>query len=71
MNSAIAAKAFTILTAMDQLKEFPEAIGRNRPREDQRVASANLVNWLDRRRTAREFKDRDPDVIVSEQANQA
>ncbi len=64
VNSAIAVKAFTILTAMDQLKEFPEAIGRNRPREDQRVASANLVNWLDRRRTAREFKDRDPDVLV-------
>ena len=39
-------------------EEFPEAIGRNRPREDQRVASANLVNRLDQRRPAGQ-KDRD------------
>ena len=57
-------KAFTVLTAMTELKGFPEALGRNRLREDLRATSHNLQNWLDRRQAAREFRDRDPDVIV-------
>ena len=57
-------KVFTILTAMTELKGFPEALGRNRLREDLRATSHNLENWLDRRQAAREFRDRDPDVIV-------
>jgi cation diffusion facilitator CzcD-associated flavoprotein CzcO len=57
-------KVFTILTAMAGLKGFPEALGRNRPREDLRATSRNLNNWLDRRQAAREFRHRDPDVIV-------
>ena len=64
LSSASTAKMFTILTAMDELKGYPEAIGRNCLREDQRAASGSLENWLDRRRAAREFRDRDPDVIV-------
>jgi cation diffusion facilitator CzcD-associated flavoprotein CzcO len=64
LNSSATAKILTILTAMYELKGFPEAKGRNRPREDQRAASQSLENWLDRRRAAREFRDRDPDVIV-------
>jgi cation diffusion facilitator CzcD-associated flavoprotein CzcO len=58
------ARVFTILTAMDELKGYPEPIGRNRSREDQRAASASLETWLDRRQAAGEFRDRDPDVIV-------
>jgi putative flavoprotein involved in K+ transport len=57
-------KVFTVLTAMGDLKKFPEPLGRNRPREDLRVTSRNLENWLDRRQAAREFRDHDPDVIV-------
>jgi cation diffusion facilitator CzcD-associated flavoprotein CzcO len=57
-------QVFTILTAMNELKGFSEAIGRNRPREDLRAASRRLDNWLDRRQAAREFRHRDPDVIV-------
>jgi cation diffusion facilitator CzcD-associated flavoprotein CzcO len=64
LNSSATALVFTILTAMHELKGFPEAIGRNRPREDQRTASQSLENWLDRRQAAREFRDRDPDVLV-------
>ena len=64
LNSSATALVFTILTAMYELKGFPEAMGRNRPREDQRAASQSLENWLDRRRVAREFRDRDPDVLV-------
>lgn len=57
-------EVFTVLTAMAELKEFPEPLGRTRPREDLRATSRNLENWLDRRQAAREFRDRDPDVIV-------
>lgn len=60
----LAAKAFTLLTTMQQLKNFPEAVGRNRPHEDMRATSYELENWLDRRTAAREFKDRDPDVVI-------
>jgi cation diffusion facilitator CzcD-associated flavoprotein CzcO len=60
----LAAKAFTLLTTMQQLKDFPEAVGRNRPHEDMRATSYELENWLDRRTAAREFKDRDPDVVI-------
>lgn len=58
------ATAFTLLTTMQELKEFPEAVGRNRPHEDMRVTSYELENWLDRRTAAREFSDRDPDVVI-------
>jgi cation diffusion facilitator CzcD-associated flavoprotein CzcO len=64
LSSATTARVFTILTAMDELKGHPEAIGRRRRREDQRAASASLETWLDRRQAAGEFRDRDPDVIV-------
>jgi cation diffusion facilitator CzcD-associated flavoprotein CzcO len=56
--------AFTVLTAMQELKAFPEPVGRTRPREDMRAASGEAENWLDRRNQAREFRDKDPDVIV-------
>jgi putative flavoprotein involved in K+ transport len=59
-----APKVFTILTAMNQLNDFPESIGRDRPREDLRSSSRSLDNWLDRRQAAREFRHRDPDVVV-------
>lgn len=57
-------KAYTVLTTMKELKAFPEAVGRKRPREDLRRTSGEPGNWLDRRIAAREFKDRDPEVIV-------
>lgn len=57
-------KAFTILTTMRELKAFPEATGRRRPREDMRATSGEVGNWLDRRTLIREFSDSDPEVIV-------
>jgi cation diffusion facilitator CzcD-associated flavoprotein CzcO len=57
-------KIFTILTAMQELKGYPEALGRNRPREDLRATARHLDNWLDKRLATREFRDTDPDVIV-------
>jgi cation diffusion facilitator CzcD-associated flavoprotein CzcO len=57
-------RALTVLTAMDELKRFPKATARNRPREDPRIASRRLDNWLDRRNAARQFTDRDPEVVI-------
>jgi hypothetical protein len=63
-NSPASMKAFTVLTAMSALKAFPEATGRKRLREDLRSTSNELENWLDRRNSAREFDQKDPDVII-------
>jgi len=59
-----ASTAFTILTTMLALKAFPERTGRNRPRENLRKTASEIQNWLDRRKAIRQFKDRDPDVVV-------
>ena len=63
-NSPESLTALTVLTTMRELKAFPEATGRRRPREDMCASSGELANWLDRRNLAREFKDKDPEVIV-------
>lgn len=63
-NRAESLKAFTVLTTMRELKAFPEATGRRRPREDMRASSGEVENWLDRRKLVREFSDKDPEVIV-------
>ena len=57
-------RAFTLLTTMKALKAFPDRTGRNRPREDIRMNSRGTPNGLDERDAAREFEDRDPDVII-------
>lgn len=57
-------KVYTFLTAMQELKGFPEKRGKNRPHDDLRVASAQTENWLDRRRAAGRFEDKDPEVVV-------
>ncbi|MFZ0524369.1 MAG: NAD(P)/FAD-dependent oxidoreductase [Xanthobacteraceae bacterium] len=63
-GSPAAAEAYTFLTTMQELKGYPEKRGKSRPRDDLRLTSTQTENWLDRRRAARQFKDRDPDVIV-------
>lgn len=57
-------KAFTILTAIKELKKYPQATARNRARDDLRVTSRELDNWRDRRNKARQFKDKDPEVVI-------
>lgn len=63
-NTPESLKAFTVLTTMRELKAFPEATGRKRPREDMRASSGELQNWLDRRNFEREFRDKDPEVVI-------
>jgi cation diffusion facilitator CzcD-associated flavoprotein CzcO len=61
--TAVTAKAFTVLTTMKELKDYPQATARNRPREDWH-ATSETANWLDRRNAARQLSDHDPDVVV-------
>jgi cation diffusion facilitator CzcD-associated flavoprotein CzcO len=63
-NAPGGAKALTLLTTLQELKKFPQATARSRPREDLRVASRQHENWRDRRNAAREFRDRDPEVVI-------
>ena len=63
-NSPGDVKAFTILTAMKELKQYPQATARNRSRDDLRMTSRELENWRDRRNKARQFLDKDPEVVI-------
>src|SRR6202012_2161259 len=58
------AKIFTILTAMKELKNFPDPAGRNRRRDDLRAISHGLDSWIDQRNAARDFRHRDPEVLI-------
>ncbi|MGH8708173.1 MAG: flavin-containing monooxygenase [Burkholderiales bacterium] len=57
-------KAWTLLTALDELKGHEEQVGRLRP--DGRSYSRGFggPSWLDRRRSSLEYRDRDPAVLV-------
>ena len=62
--SGSSAKAFTILTAMKELKAAPEHVGRRRFRGDVNKLALDEENWLDRRLAAADFSTRDPEVLV-------
>jgi thioredoxin reductase len=57
-------KAWTLLTALDELKGFEEQLGTSRPRGQAYSRDFRGPNWLDLRKTAAEYADRDPDVLV-------
>jgi putative flavoprotein involved in K+ transport len=57
-------KAWTLLTALDELKGFEEALGSSRPRGQSYSRDFRGPNWLDLRKAAAEYTDRDPDVLV-------
>jgi cation diffusion facilitator CzcD-associated flavoprotein CzcO len=57
-------KAWTLLTALDELKGFEEALGRSRPRGQAYSRDFRGPNWLDLRREAAAYADRDPTVLV-------
>ncbi|HEX3114305.1 MAG TPA: NAD(P)/FAD-dependent oxidoreductase [Bradyrhizobium sp.] len=57
-------KAWTLLTALDELKGFEEPLGSSRPRGQSYSRDFRGPNWLDLRKAAAEFADRDPDVLV-------
>jgi putative flavoprotein involved in K+ transport len=57
-------KAWTLLTALDGLKAFPEQVGRARPTGASYARDFRGANWLDRRTAAAAYADRDPTVLV-------
>jgi thioredoxin reductase len=57
-------KAWTLLTALDELKGFEEALGTLRPRGQAYSRDFRGPNWLDLRRTETEYAGRDPDALV-------
>src|ERR1700730_12031995 len=57
-------KAWTLLTALDELKGFEEQQGKPRPRGNSYARDFRAPNWLDLRKAAAQYADRDPDVLV-------
>ncbi|VIO80620.1 flavin-containing monooxygenase [Bradyrhizobium ivorense] len=57
-------KAWTLLTALEELKGFEEQQGSTRPRGQAYSRDFRGPNWLDQRKAAAEYADRDPDVLV-------
>jgi len=57
-------KAWTLLTAIDELKGFEESIGTRRPHGEAYSRDFRGPNWLDRRKAAAAYADRDPAVLV-------
>ncbi|WP_426422709.1 NAD(P)/FAD-dependent oxidoreductase [Bradyrhizobium genosp. A] len=57
-------KAWTLLTALDELKGFEEQLGTLRPRGQAYSRDFRGPNWLDLRNASRDYSDRDPTVLV-------
>jgi thioredoxin reductase len=57
-------KAWTLLTALDEIKGYEERLGRSRPQDKAYSRDFRGPNWLDLRKAAAEYSDRDPAVLV-------
>ncbi len=57
-------KAWTLLTALDEIKGYEEQPGGSRPDGKSYARDFRGPNWLDVRRAGAEYADRDPDVLV-------
>ncbi|MEH2490917.1 flavin-containing monooxygenase [Bradyrhizobium sp. AZCC 2230] len=57
-------KAWTLLTALDELKGFEEQLGTSRPRGEAYSRDFRGPNWLDLRNASRDYAGRDPTVLV-------
>lgn len=57
-------KAWTLLTSLDELKGHEERLGRSRPQGKAYSRDFRGPNWLDVRKAAAAYADRDPDVLV-------
>src|SRR5262252_1501563 len=57
-------KAWTLLTALDELKGFEERVGRSRPSGQSYSRDFRGPNWLDLRTSAVAYVERDPVVLV-------
>jgi cation diffusion facilitator CzcD-associated flavoprotein CzcO len=64
-SDAGTSKAWTLLTAIDELKGHEEHVGRaRRPSGEAHVRDFSGPNWLDLREASAAFADRDPVVLI-------
>jgi cation diffusion facilitator CzcD-associated flavoprotein CzcO len=59
-----APQAWTLLTALDEIKGHEERVGRARPTGQAYSRDFRGPNWLDLRKDAAAYRDRDPAVLV-------
>src|SRR6266850_877736 len=57
-------RAWTLLTALDEIKGFEERVGRSRPKGESYSRDFRGPNWLDLRKSAAAYVERDPIVLV-------
>jgi putative flavoprotein involved in K+ transport len=57
-------RAWTLLTALDEIKGHEERLGRSQPQGKAYSRDFRGPNWLDLRKAAAEYRDRDPAVLV-------
>jgi putative flavoprotein involved in K+ transport len=57
-------KAWTLLTALEELKGHGEHVGKARPHGEAYSRDFRGPNWLDLRKAAEAYTDRDPTVLV-------
>ena len=57
-------KAWTLLTALEELKGFEEKLDRTRPRGQSYSRDFRGPNWLDQRKKSNAYADHDPSVLV-------
>jgi putative flavoprotein involved in K+ transport len=57
-------KAWTLLTALEELKGFEEQLNKTRPRGQAYSRDFRGPNWLDLRKASADYSDRDPTVLV-------
>jgi hypothetical protein len=57
-------KAWTLLTALDEIKGHEEQLGRSRPQGKAYSRDFRGPNWLDLRKASAEYNERDPAVLV-------
>jgi cation diffusion facilitator CzcD-associated flavoprotein CzcO len=63
-NDANTLKAWTLLTALDDLKGFEEQVGKSRPKGESYSRDFRGPNWLDLRKSAAGYASREPAVLV-------
>jgi pyridine nucleotide-disulfide oxidoreductase len=57
-------KAWTLLTALEEMTGHEERVGRSRPSGESYARDFRGPNWLDQRRSAAQYTDSDPAILV-------
>jgi cation diffusion facilitator CzcD-associated flavoprotein CzcO len=57
-------QAWTLLTALDEIKGMEESTGSRRPHGESYSRDFRGPNWLDLRKKAAAYEDRDPEVLI-------